>query len=81
MAGKVQIEHVGAGWLTIFLSPEMQAVVDEAGQRIAAEAGEGFEYHRQTKNRVSVGGYVASETQEAAEAEAVDKVLTRAVHM
>ncbi len=81
MASKVVVEHNSAGWLEIFLSGEMQAVVDAAGQKIAAEAGAGFEYHQHTANRVSVGGYVQSETQEAAEAEAVDKVLTQAVHM
>ena len=80
MASKVVVEHNNVGWLEIFLSGEMQAVVDSAGQRMAAEAGEGFEYHQHTRNRVSVGGYVQSETKEAAEAEAVDKALTKAVH-
>ena len=81
MASKVVVEHNSAGWLEIFLSGEMQAVVDAAGQRIASEAGDGFEYHQPTANRVSVGGYVQSETLEAAEAEAIDKALTKAVHM
>lgn len=81
MASKVVVEHNNVGWLEIFLSGEMQAVVDAAGQRMASEAGEGFEYHQHTANRVSVGGYVQSETLEAAEAEAIDKALTKAVHM
>lgn len=80
MAATVVVEHNSEGWLEIFLSAEMQAVVDEAGMRIASEAGEGFEYHQHESNRVSVGGYVISETQEAAVAEAVEKSLTKAVH-
>lgn len=80
MSAKVVVEHNSAGWLEIFLSGEMQAVVDEAGKRIAAEAGEGFEYEPLANNRVTVGGIVHSATQGAAVSEAVDKSLTKAVH-
>jgi hypothetical protein len=44
MAAKVQIEHNSAGWIEIFKSAGMQAVVDSAGQRIASEAGNNFSY-------------------------------------
>lgn len=79
MGAKIQIEHISAGWLKIFLSDEMQAVVDEAGQRIAAEAGEHFEYAQAENNRVTVAGFVRGD-EEGNVLEATDKVLTKAVH-
>lgn len=80
MAVKVRIEHNGAGWIEIFKSPEMQAVVDAAGERIAAEAGEHFGYAPGTKSRFTAGGFVSSDEYTGAYLEAVYKTLTKAVH-
>ena len=80
MSAQIRIEHVSAGWIEIFTSPEMQAAVDEAGERIAAEAGEHFAYHPATHSRFTAGGFVASDQYSGAHLEATDKVLTKAVH-
>lgn len=80
MGAKVKIEHVSAGWIEIFKSGEMQAVVDEAGQRIAAEAGEHFNYSQGKRDRFTVAGFVSSDKYTGAYQEATDKVLTKAVH-
>ena len=79
MGAKIQIEHISAGWVNIFTSPEMKAVVDEAGERIAAEAGEHFTYSPATKNQFTVAGFVSGDDEGNLE-EAMDKVLTKAVH-
>lgn len=80
MGAKIRIEHNGAAWMQIFKSAEMQSVVDEAGQRIANEAGEHFKYSPATKNRATVAGFVTSNDPEGDGLEATDKVLTRATH-
>lgn len=80
MATSVVIEHVSEGWLEIFKSGDMQAVVDQAGQRIAAEAGEHFNYSPGRNNQFTVAGFVSSDEYSGAYQEATDKVLTRAVH-
>ena len=80
MAAKIKIEHNGAGWIEVFTSPAMQAVVDAAGERIAAEAGEHFGYMAGSNNQFTAGGFVSSDEYSGAYAEAVDKVLTKAVH-
>lgn len=80
MAAKVQIEHIGKGWIEIFKSPGMQAAVDEAGERIAREAGEHFGYARGQNNRFTVAGFVSSDEYTGAYLEAVNKTLTKAVH-
>ena len=80
MGAKIKIEHIGSGWIEIFKSPEMQAVVDEAGERIAAEAGEHFGYAPGTNNQFTAGGFVSSDEFTGAYQEAVDKTLTKAVH-
>ena len=80
MAAKVVIEHNGQGWIEIFTSAEMQAVVDEAGERIASEAGEHFNYDQAHNNQFTVAGFVASDAYTGAWLEAVRKVLTKAVH-
>lgn len=80
MGAKIRIEHDGKGWIEIFKSAEMQAVVDEAGQRIAAEAGEHFGYAQATNNQFTVAGFVSSDEFTGAFLEATDKVLTKAVH-
>lgn len=80
MAAKVTIEHNGKGWIEIFTSAKMQGVVDEAGQRIAAEAGEHFGYQPGSNNRYTAGGFVSSDEYSGAYQEATEKVLTKAVH-
>ena len=80
MAAKVTIKHNSKGWIQIFTSPKMQSVVDEAGQRIAAEAGEHFGYMPGSNNRFTAGGFVSSDEYSGAYQEATDKVLTKAVH-
>lgn len=80
MSAKVTIEHIGSGWIEIFKSPEMQAVVDEAGERIAAEAGEHFGYAPGTKSQFTAAGFVSSDEHTGAYLEAVYKTLTKAVH-
>ena len=79
MGAKATIEHVSEGWLAIFLSDEMQAVVDAAGEKIAAEAGEHFEYKAATNSRYTAGGFVSGDATGNYE-EATDKTLTKAVH-
>ena len=80
MAAKVVVEHNGKGWIEIFTSPGMQSVVDSAGERIAAEAGEHFGYMPGSNNRFTAGGFVSSDEYSGAYQEATDKVLTKAVH-
>lgn len=80
MGAKIQIEHNSAGWANIFKSDGMRELVDAAGQRIAAEAGEHFEYRQSSNDRVTVAGFVSAIDEEGDELEATDKVLTRAVH-
>lgn len=80
MGTKVRIEHNSQGWIEIFKSEGMQALVDQAGERIAAEAGEHFEYTPAHNNRYTVAGFVGSTDYEGACEEATDKVLTKAVH-
>ena len=79
MGAKVQIEHNGAAWIEIFKSEAMQAVVDEAGERIAAAAGEHFSYARATDNKFTVAGFVDGD-EEGSILEATDKVLTKAIN-
>ena len=80
MAAKIRVEHNGQGWIEIFTSPQMQSVVDTAGERIAAEAGPHFGYMPGSNNRFTAGGFVSSDEHSGAYAEATDKVLTKAVH-
>lgn len=80
MGATVRIEHVPAGWIEVFTSAGMQAVVDEAGQRIAAEAGEHFNYHPATHSNFTAAGFVGADEYTGNYLEAVHKVLTKAVH-
>lgn len=80
MAAKVVIQHISKGWISIFTSGKMQSVVDEAGQRIAAEAGEHFGYAPGSNNQFTAAGFVSSDEYSGAYQEATDKVLTKAVH-
>ena len=80
MGAKIRIEHNSQGWIEIFKSDGMRQLVDQAGERIAAEAGEHFEYSPARNNRFTVAGFVSSSDYEGAYEEATDKVLTKAVH-
>lgn len=80
MATIVTIEHIGKGWIEIFTSAAMQGVVDEAGERIAREAGEHFGYMPGSNNRFTASGFVSSDEYSGAYQEATEKVLTKAVH-
>lgn len=79
MGARIEIEHISSGWAEIFKSEGMKAVVDAAGERIAAEAGEHFQYTSGADNQFTVAGFVSGDT-EGNILEATDKVLTRAVH-
>ena len=79
MGARIEIEHISSGWAEIFKSAEMKAMVDETGARIAAEAGEHFQYSPATSNNFTVAGFVSGDAEGNIE-EATDKVLTRAVH-
>lgn len=79
MGARIQIEHISSGWAEIFKSDGMKAVVDSAGERIAAEAGEHFGYESATNNWYTVAGFVSGDYIGSLE-EATDKVLTKAVH-
>lgn len=79
MGARIEIEHVSQGWIEIFTSAGMQAVVDAAGERIAAEAGEHFDYQAATNNQFTVAGFVSGDVTGSYQ-EATDKVLTKAVH-
>lgn len=79
MGAKIQIEHNSAGWAEIFKSDGVKALVDAAGERIAAEAGEHFQYSPADNNQFTVAGFVSGDAEGNA-LEATDKVLTKAVH-
>lgn len=79
MGARIEIEHNGAGWIEVFKSDGMKAVVDAAGERIAAEAGDHFEYTPGENNQFTVAGFVSGDDEGNIE-EAIDKVLTKAVH-
>lgn len=80
MSTKIQIEHNGKGWIEIFKSKGMQAAVDAAGEKIAAQAGENFRYDQAQHSTFTAGGFVGADNYAGAIEEAEDKVLTKAVH-
>ena len=79
MGARIVIEHISSGWAEIFKSEGMKSVVDAAGERIAADAGEHFHYEAANDNNFTVAGFVSGDD-EGNILEATDKVLTRAVH-
>ena len=77
MAAQIKIEHIGKGWIEIFKSAEMQAVVDAAGAKIAAAAGG----NTQAQNsQFTAAGFVVPANYEGAFEEATEKTLTKAVN-
>ncbi|MBR2837776.1 MAG: hypothetical protein IKE55_03230 [Kiritimatiellae bacterium] len=84
MPVKVRIEHVGDGYMEIWKSPEMQAEVDRAGERIAGEAcdgytGEWFRYYPKQGSKTAMG-FVSSTGLSGAYYQQRDKALSKAVH-
>lgn len=80
MPMSIRIEHISEGYLDIWKSGGMQAVVDVAGERIAAEAGEPwFRYYPKPGNFTAMG-FVSSTGQTGAYYQQRDKALSRAVH-
>lgn len=82
MAKKVRIELISKGWREIVNCPGTQKVCDEVGQRIADEAGDGFEWKSQKINWGGgrAGGLVVANTYDAKLSEARFKSLSKAVH-
>lgn len=80
MSATVRIEHVSEGYLKIWKSAEMQAAVDSAGQRIAAEAGEPWFRYYAKPGSFTAMGFVSSTGPTGAIYEETDKDLSRAVH-
>lgn len=73
-----RIEFHSAGFRAVLRSPEVLADLSRRGQAIAEAAGDGVGIQASVgANRARVT--VATETREAAEAEATDKVLTSAL--
>ena len=79
MGARIQIEHNSAGWAEIFKSDGVKALVDAAGERIATEAGEHFQYSPADNNQFTVAGFVSGDAEGNIQ-EATDKNLTKAVH-
>ena len=79
MGARIQNEHNSAGWAEIFKSDGVKALVDAAGERIAAEAGEHFQYSPADNNQFTVAGFVSGDAEGNIQ-EATDKNLTKAVH-
>lgn len=81
MATKVKMEFISDGFRQILESQGVADVCEQAGQSIAAKAGDGFEYFPAHLNYGGgrTGGFVNATTYEAMLSEAIDKSLTRAV--
>lgn len=78
----VRFEWVDEGFQTIISSPEVNALVTGAAQRIATAAGDGFEVvpAKTTKLRYNRDiALVAARTRAAKVAEATEKRLSKAV--
>lgn len=82
MATKIRIELNGEGIRELLMSDAIAKECEKAAEAIAARAGDGFEVlpmRRQGFGGGRVGYAVKTATQEAREAEATDKVLSKAV--
>lgn len=82
MASKVRIELNHDGIRELLMSDAIAKECEKAAQAIAARAGDGFEVlpmRKQSFGGGRVGYAVKTATQEAREAEATDKVLSKAV--
>lgn len=82
MATKVRIELLSDGIRDLLMSQPIAAECEKAAETIAARAGDGFEVlpmRKQSFGGGRIGYAVKTATQEAREAEATDKVLSKAV--
>ena len=82
MATKIRIELNGEGIRELLMSDAIAKECEKAAQAIASRAGEGFEVlpmRKQSFGGGRIGYAVKTATQEAREAEATDKVLSKAV--
>ena len=79
MGARIEIEHISSGWARTCRSISAYARSFAAGMRIAAEAGEHFEYTSGTDNQFTVAGFVSGDAEGNIQ-EATDKNLTKAVH-
>ncbi len=84
MPSRIRIEHVPQGYMKIWKSDAMQALVDKAGGRIASEAnrgyrGEWFRYYPRPGGYTAMG-FVSSTGPSGAFYQQRDKALSKAVH-
>lgn len=82
MATKIRIELNSDGIRELLMSDAIAKECEKAAQAIASRAGEGFEVlpmRKQSFGGGRIGYAVKTATQEAREAEATDKVLSKAV--
>ena len=84
MGAKIVIEHIPEGYLEIWKSSAMQAVVNQAGERIAASANAGypnepFRYYPRMGSFTALG-FVSSTGPSGAYYQQRDKALSQAVH-
>lgn len=80
--GGVRFQFISDGWREILNSADVAALVKEAGEGIAERAGDGFEFKPVTLKYGGgrAGGFVVAATEEAREAQAEDKALSKAVN-
>lgn len=78
MASGFRIEVNSAGIRSILQSPEVQSMLREKAERIAAAAGDGMEASS-TIGATRARASVVTATKEAREAEANDRALTSAI--
>ena len=84
MPVRIRIEHIPKGYMDVWKSDGMQAAVDQAGQKIAAEAnagygGEWFGYQSDMGNFTAMG-FVSSKGPTGAYYQQRDRALSKAVH-
>jgi len=80
MPVKIRLEHISEGYLEIWKSSAMQAQVDKAGMRIAAEAGEPWFKYYPKPGTFTAMGFVSSTGPTGAIYQQQDKALSKAVH-
>ncbi len=79
---KLRWKFQSSGFRQILTSGGTQAMIRSIGARVAAKAGPGFE-RREIRGGFGGGrviGFVSSTTRQAREAEATDKVLSKAIN-
>lgn len=80
---RIRIKHISSGYTRIWKSPEMQAEVDDAGQRVADNANAGFSQpwfsYRPVRGRYTALGNVSATDPTGDYYQARDGVLSRAV--